>query len=190
MTTSRTYVLSALACLTLAGCGPVPDGTEGDELAPGEVETVQQAATVLDNCATGDDPNAIGFLGNSDGYTRSAGFANPGICNPARATTIVDFRGVSNTRYRFNMTASFPFADTWLECLTSRVAMRTLKSNGTEVNYQEAVPTWSNGQCFGGVAYILKSTDHSADGDYRVRARATRHDGKFETVSIIGAYWN
>jgi hypothetical protein len=181
----------------LGGCGvgmegelPVDETGEGPELA-----STQQAVTSVNNCATGETPNAIGWLGSSDGYTRARGYANPGICASPRATTIVDFNGVANTRYRFNAQANFgggAATDMW-KCFQSRVAMRTLKKVGSswvQVDYQEVIPSWNGSGCFGGPAKILTSAQYSSVGDYRVRAQAIRWDGTYETVSIYGAYWN
>jgi hypothetical protein len=195
MTRLPERMMVALAALTLASCGMEPDEAGGEQEPGGDsqLSSSTQALTNVNNCATGDTANATSNLGSSEGYQRNRSFANPGgPCPSPRATTIVDFLAISNTKYRFNMTASFPAAHTVFDCFSSRVALRTLRSTSggwDEVDYQEVIPTWSGSSCFGSVQHVLTPSEYANNGDYRVRARAIRHDGTFETVSIIGALW-
>jgi hypothetical protein len=170
--------------LSMAGCGAEPSPEDV------EVEPIQQAVTIHDNCITsGEAPNATENPAGGDSYTRQGSLINSGC----RDTTIVDINGVGNTKYRIASFATFKNTFSFL-CPLAYVHARVMKWSGgawVQVNSSSdtTVSTWNGTNCFAQVTRILSPSDYSASGDYRVRVRAYRPDGTYETVSVASSVW-
>jgi hypothetical protein len=178
-------VLVVSLSLSMAGCGAEPSPEEG------EVEPIQQAATIHDDCiASGEAPNATENPAWGDTYTRQGSTIDSSSC---RDTTIVDINGVGNTKYRIASFATFKNTFYFL-CPYSYVHARVMKWTGTtwlQVNSSSdtTVSSWNGTNCFAQVTRILSPSDYSASGDYRVRVRAYHADGTYETVTVASSVW-
>lgn len=183
------FLLITLPLFTFA-CGGLEQDLSG-ETTEETVETAEDAlTTVLDNCAAGESPNAVidpRYAGGNV-YERSAASINSGC----RDTTIVDFNVSSNHIYKFFSTTVFTTTDIG-DCNDSYIHMRLLRKSGSswveedssivgaEWRFDLSSPNF--GFCAGP---RVESRNWLPIGtQYRVRARAYKHDGTYAKM-IIG----
>lgn len=184
---ARMNLFKAMAFSTavaVSACGVPMEGEEDALLT----ETAQQE---LGSCEQGDDANYLGYLYGSNS---SAGYSRPesSYGGPCRDTTIVDFDGYPNTRYRFVTSAVFEETPYYFLCSQAVLALRTLRQDGSswvEVDYREVRASWNGSGCSASVAHVLTSDEYAASGNYRVRAKAKNADGSSENLSITGSNW-
>lgn len=177
-----------LVSVGLMGCGAEPTA---EELAADGVEAISQAAMIHDHCiASGDAPNATEIPTWGDTYTRQASIINQSGC---RDTTIVDVDGFANTKYRIAAFATFKNVPSSI-CPINYVHARVMKwtsSGWVQVNSSSDTATsyWNGSNCFAQVTRILSPSDYAPNGNYRVRVRAYRFDGTYETVTVASSHW-
>ncbi len=154
-------------------------------------ETSEDALTIIyDNCASGESANAYidPRIGSVNQYTREASSIN----SSCRDTTIVDFGVSSGHVYEFSTTSSFPTAHSISECHDSYIHMRLLRKSGSSwVEESDTIvgADWDFdflqsdfGDCVADRAELRNWLPLGTQ--YRVRARAYRHDGSYSRVVI------
>lgn len=180
-----------LPFLTFA-CGGLEQDL-ADESIEESVETTEDAlVTVLDHCAAGENPNARidpRYAGGNV-YERSAASVNSSSC---RDTTIVDFNVNSNHIYEFFTTTTFPTATDINKCHDSYIHMRLLRKSGSSWVEEDSIMVGAEWRFDFSLPNLGWCAGSRADArnwlpigtQYRVRARAYRHDGTYSKV-IIG----
>ncbi|MCB9581683.1 MAG: hypothetical protein H6717_31925 [Polyangiaceae bacterium] len=200
----RKLVQGATLAVLLSGAVTACGGADGSEEAT--EQSVQEPITVLDNCATGANANAIGYLTNAgavDAYTRTwQQIVACKIMGSYSPTTIVDFNvnGVLTHTYDFYASPQWTVApSTKSDCEDVVVALRVQRRNTTTGawenfpgNYKEKRGSWQPfvGCVLPGYVSIRRINSNSygqtETNRYRARAVANQPNGTNGSITITG----
>jgi hypothetical protein len=196
--TPKLWTMIALTALTTTACGGTYDENDAS-LDDEDVAETEQAATHVNDCATGETPNAqlnISSWGTSDSYKRWGHTIDFG-CPNSRDTTYVELPVISNQVYEYHFVVT-PSGSNWTantkaKCEGLRFATRVQRklSNGSweSIKYVESHGIWVAvaGSCLKPQQFSWDYVNDDATGRLRVRTFAEDINGLHADVTTTVA---